>query len=101
MGDYERGDLLNKNKEKESAREEILIRGGAMETLVGTDGWKYLADWIIKIIDTYTKALVDIRQNDINKIMDLRMSIATYRSILDRPQRWVNEKNMEEKRRGK
>jgi len=103
MENYKRGELVDKALGESGSleRNEIIARGEAMETLVGTDGWKYFADWMEETTDKYIRILTDLRQNDIDKINDLRIIISVYRGLIKKPQKWISVKNMEEKKRRK
>ena len=90
---YRRGDIAKETGKPQRNPEKIRIRGEAAETLVGTDGWKYLHDWMEKQISEYTKVLVNVQNNDFNSINDVRMYIVAFNGIMNKPQEWINEKN--------
>jgi hypothetical protein len=98
---YRRGDISKDKGKPQKNPEKIILRGNAAEVLVGTDGWKYLFDWMEYQVKEYTKVLVNVQQNDINRINDIRMYIVAFNGIMNKPQEWINEKNKINKGRKK
>ena len=89
---YQRGDLLEQNQPKYDP-DKIKSKGEAMEVMITTDGWKYLKEWMEDRVEKNTKMLIDIRQDDIGKINDMRVLLAVFKGMIGRPQEWIDEKN--------
>ncbi len=97
---YRRGDLVKSHPQPKHNPDKVVNRGEAMEIMLQSDGWKYLRDWWEFVISENTKVLIDIRQDDINKINDLRVLLAVYKGMLKRPQEWIDAKNLQIKKGG-
>jgi uncharacterized protein YciU (UPF0263 family) len=93
MGKYQRGEVKKEISKPVYNPQQIRERGEAAEVLVGTDGWKYLHDWMKLQTEEFTKVLINVQQNDINRINDIRMYIHAFKGIMDKPQEWIDEKN--------
>jgi len=93
--EYQRGDsftMLRKLEEKLSPKE-VIARGTAMEDMVKSDGWKYLADWMQIRIDVSTDGLINMNNVDMNEVSDLRCILQIYKGILKKPIEFINDRN--------
>lgn len=94
--EYQRGDLLDRFMGSKLSNKEIISRGNAMEDMIKSDGWKYLADWMQERIDGTVDMLTNIKVVDIDKINDLRVVIQTYKGILRKPKEFMESRNTKE-----
>ncbi len=72
---------------------DIISRGGAMDILVQSEGWKYLRDWLNKQVEFYKESLFQLNNKDIDRIQEMRIQGIAYRNIANKPKEWIDEKN--------
>jgi len=95
MEEYKRGDIFLQEKDRLIKMGKRVNRGEAIEEMMNTKGWEYISEFLSKLIENHRKNLETmlIRRTELDKLIDIQITIKAYEFLLNLPHEFVLLKN--------
>jgi hypothetical protein len=91
MDKYNRGDVIDLEKERANKLGKRAERAEAMEMLLQTRGWQYVAEFLQILINNHKKNIESMimQRSEFDKLIDMQITIKAYEFLLNLPNEFI------------
>ena len=102
MDNYNRGEVVDLEKERAKKYGKAIHRGEAIEELLQSSGWKYITEFLQVLIANHRKNIESmiLQRSEYDKLIDMQITVRAYEFLLSLPNEFIVAKNNAVKNKG-